>query len=108
MICDVDEERELDVGVGGDNDSAETERDIDKMYQYAQELADEGNQGEGLDPPKEIFACLSCYDKEDFYMEAEFRNSDTNNTFKKWITRNQAIKVIISVYISQQFLRFVT
>ena len=108
MFCDVDEERELDVGAGGDNDSAETERYIDKMYQYAQELADEGNQGEGLDPPKEIFACLSCYDKEDFYMEAEFRNSDTNDTFKKWITRNQAIKVIISVFISQRFLRFVS
>jgi hypothetical protein len=95
IFCDFDEENKLQnvnlekehiemkkysdsadvVQEGEDNASVEVERYTDKMYHNAQMLADKGNQGEGLFPPKEVFTpCLSCNDKEELNMEAEFRN----------------------------------
>ncbi len=93
---------------GSDNVSAQLECDIDNMYYAAQILAKEGNQGDGLSPPKDVLTCLSCNDNQEHYMEAEFRNCDTDDTFKKWITKKEAIKELEFVIVTHNHLRFVT
>ncbi len=58
-------------------------------------MANEGNQGMGLPPPKEVLSYASCNEK--LYMEGDFIDAVMKETFKKWLTKKESIQVFIDV-----------
>ena len=91
---DVDNPYENAIHVNNATNTSIVDKELIKnMYRNAFKVAESGNQGKGLPAP--ISRCVKQKKKKSSYLLCEFQDSEDKTYFMKWLTLDDAIKVIL-------------